>query len=76
MDEARAALEFKKGSHGIVEADEVTKVVKQLFQGEEGKVVRGHVAKWRELAMKAVAPGGSSTQNLKKFVEEITSHRN
>jgi hypothetical protein len=40
--------------NGAVEAEEIAKVVKELFEGEKGKIVRDQAREWKSLAMKAV----------------------
>ena len=64
------------GPNGIVEAEEIAKVVKELFEGEKGKMARDQAHEWKSLAMKAVAPGGSSALNFEHFVEEISGFHN
>ena len=72
VDEAKAALDFTKGPNTIIEADEVARVVTQLFESEEGRMVREKASKLRDQAIQAVSPGGSSAKNLELFVDEIT----
>lgn len=71
VDEAKVALEFTMGPNGIVEAEEIAKVVKELFVSEKGNMVRVQAHQWKTLSAKAVAPGGSSASNLQRFVDEI-----
>ena len=73
VDEAKVALDFTTGPNKIIEADEVARVMKQLFESEEGRMVREKACKLRDQAIQAVAPGGSSAKNLELFVDEITS---
>jgi len=73
VDEAKGALGFTKGPNTLIEADEVARVVKQLFESEEGRMVREKASKLRDQAIQAVSPGGSSAKNLELFVDEINS---
>ncbi|MFS7969211.1 putative UDP-glucuronosyl/UDP-glucosyltransferase, UDP-glycosyltransferase family [Helianthus anomalus] len=67
-DEMKLVLPMDESEGGLVTAMEVEKQVRQLMEGEEGKVVR-EVAKGRkEEAAMAVSDGGSSRMALSKLV--------
>ncbi|KAL6656989.1 hypothetical protein ACP70R_004769 [Stipagrostis hirtigluma subsp. patula] len=51
---------------------EVEAAVRELMGGEgRGAAARRRAAEWKAKAAEAVAPGGTSSRNLEKFVEEI-----
>ncbi|KAF5790541.1 putative UDP-glucuronosyl/UDP-glucosyltransferase, UDP-glycosyltransferase family [Helianthus annuus] len=67
-DEMKLVLPMDESEGGLVTAMEVEKRVRQLMEGEEGKVVR-EVAKVRkEEAAMAVSDGGSSRMALSKLI--------
>ncbi|KAF9683855.1 hypothetical protein SADUNF_Sadunf04G0057400 [Salix dunnii] len=59
---------------GIVEADEIRRCLEVVIgSGEGGQEIRSNAKKWRGLALDAVKVGGSSHNNLKAFLENITT---
>ena len=46
-------------------------VLRLVLTDDEGKEMRTHVEKLKEMASKAVGEGGSSTRNLQAFVCEM-----
>ncbi|MCD7454436.1 hypothetical protein HAX54_024875 [Datura stramonium] len=57
---------------GIVKREELKRCLKILMgDGEKGKEIRKNVKKYRDLAMEAVKVGGSSHNNLNKFLESL-----
>lgn len=67
-DEWRIGMDLEVDECRQVKREEVTKKVKELMEGKEGREVRENVSKLRDAAHKAIAPGGSSTANLELFV--------
>ncbi|KAG6535682.1 7-deoxyloganetin glucosyltransferase-like [Zingiber officinale] len=55
-----------------VKREEVEMLIKELMGGQKGKEMRRKVLEWKERAVKAATPGGSSWRNLEKAVEDIT----
>jgi hypothetical protein len=55
-----------------IHQDEIEKVLKQMMVGEEGKAVRSNALKFKLLAQKNVAVGGTSATNLRKIVQHCT----
>lgn len=64
-------LEGKADDNDLVKSVEIEKVVRRLMQGYEGRELRKNAAKFREAAIKAVTPGGSSQTNIDTFVEHV-----
>lgn len=61
---------------GFVKADGLKKMVKELMEGENGKMVRKKVEEIGEGAKKAMAEGGSSWRTLNELIDELQSVRN
>ncbi|KAI3971256.1 hypothetical protein MKW92_041305 [Papaver armeniacum] len=53
----------------------VTKMVKELMEGEKGKEMKHRATEWKQKAEDAVAPGGSSFVNLDKIINELLRTR-
>jgi len=59
---------------GIVEAEEIRRCLEVVFgSGEKGQEIRSNAKKWSGLALHAVKDGGSSHNNLKAFLENVTT---
>nr|WIW42759.1 UDP-glycosyltransferase [Nicotiana tabacum] len=55
---------------GVVGREELKRCLEILMgNGEKGEEIKRNVKKWRDLAVEAVKVGGSSYDNLKKFLE-------
>ncbi|XP_017228452.1 7-deoxyloganetin glucosyltransferase [Daucus carota subsp. sativus] len=61
-----------------VRRNEVAMHVRELMQGEKGKVMRKNAMEWKRKAEEAVGLDGSSTTNLEKLVKEVllSNHKN
>lgn len=61
-----------KEVEGIVKREELKMCLEILMgNGEKGEEIKRNVKKWSELAVDAVKIGGSSYDNLKKFIEGL-----
>lgn len=69
-EEMKVGLRVERNCDGFVEREEVKKKVKELMEGETGKKVRKKVKEVADMARKAVAEGGSSSQALDKLIKE------
>ncbi|KAJ4841443.1 hypothetical protein Tsubulata_048655 [Turnera subulata] len=56
---------------GEVDRNNVDKLVRELMEGEEGNKLKNKVKEWKKLAEEATSPGGSSSINLDKLVNEV-----
>jgi 7-deoxyloganetin glucosyltransferase len=54
-----------------VKRDEVEAQVRELMTGEKGALMRNRAVKWKESAIMATQPGGSSFNNLERFVRDV-----
>ncbi|KAF9679683.1 hypothetical protein SADUNF_Sadunf06G0040000 [Salix dunnii] len=60
------------GKEGIVEGEEIHKCLEVVMGGgERGKEMRENAKKWKHLARQSSREGGSSSNNLKAFVDEM-----
>ncbi|CAA2975633.1 crocetin glucosyltransferase, chloroplastic-like [Olea europaea subsp. europaea] len=57
---------------GIIESDEIKRCIRTIMDGgEKSRELRKNARKWKNSAMEAMQEDGSSTKNLKAFVEEL-----
>ncbi|KAM0936315.1 putative 7-deoxyloganetin glucosyltransferase [Dioscorea sansibarensis] len=54
-----------------VKREEVEGLIKELMNGEKGMEMRNRALAWKELAVRASEPGGSSSVNFDKLVTEV-----
>jgi UDP-glucosyl transferase 73C len=64
-------VQFCQQRDGIPDEERVSEVVRLLLTEAEGKKMRKHAEKLKEMASKAVREGGSSKTNLQAFVCEM-----
>lgn len=69
-DGLKVALRPKVNENGIVDRDEIGKVVKSLMEGEEGKKVRSRMEELKDAATKVLREDGSSTKSLSELVKK------
>nr|WMB96356.1 UGT75AB1 [Miconia microphysca] len=69
----RTGVQVGKGNgEGVVEAGEIERCLEVVLgDGEKGRELRGNAKKWGELAKKAAKDGGSSDNNLRRFVDGL-----
>ncbi|KAF7844944.1 hydroquinone glucosyltransferase-like [Senna tora] len=67
-DQFKVALRPKVNEKGIVEREEVSRVVKCLMEGDEGKEMGRRVEMFKDAAIKALDKDGSSTEALENVV--------
>ncbi|PNY11193.1 hydroquinone glucosyltransferase-like protein [Trifolium pratense] len=76
-DGLKVAIRPKVNEKGIVEREEIVKVVKNLMVGEEGKGIRERMEKLKGDAIDALKENGSSTRTLTQLAfkwESLGSH--
>ncbi|KAK6121218.1 hypothetical protein DH2020_045044 [Rehmannia glutinosa] len=56
---------------GDVKRDEVGFLVRELMDGEKGKMLKKRALEWKKKAAEAVAGGGSSSLNLDRLISEV-----
>ncbi|KAF9624155.1 hypothetical protein IFM89_008093 [Coptis chinensis] len=67
-DTWRVGLGLNPDEDGIISKDEIKRKSNQLLQSAE---IRENALKLKEMAMKSVGKGGSSSKNLELFLEEL-----
>ncbi|XP_022147323.1 hydroquinone glucosyltransferase-like [Momordica charantia] len=73
-EEIKVAMRAEaKGENGIVEKEEICRVVKSLMEGEEGKKLRTKMKELKEAGERALGENGSSTKILCELVQKWKS---
>ncbi|MCL7028870.1 hypothetical protein MKW94_004705 [Papaver nudicaule] len=72
-DDMKVAMRPKPMANGIIGRDEISKVVKELMKGEEGKRLRSKMGELKRAATSTLAEGGSST---KTFAAAVNAWKN
>ncbi|XP_038875136.1 hydroquinone glucosyltransferase-like [Benincasa hispida] len=74
-EEIKVALRPKMNEEsGIIEKEEIAKVVKSLFESEEGKKVREKMQELRVAGERVLGEGGSSSRTLLEVVQKWRSN--
>ena len=69
-EDLKVALRPKANEKGLVDREEITKVVKDLMVGEGGKKVHKHIKDLKIAAEKALSVDGSSTRALSALASQ------
>jgi hydroquinone glucosyltransferase len=70
-EETRAALRPQaRGADGMILAEDVAEVVRDMMHGDKGAAARAKVAELREAAASALRPGGVSYETLAQVVSK------
>ncbi|KAG0615797.1 hypothetical protein M758_5G067700 [Ceratodon purpureus] len=76
VDEAKTAVEVRKGENGFVSREEVARAARELMAEPEGDAVKENVRKLREKVKKAVCEAdGSVHESVEKFLAELKTSR-
>lgn len=59
-----------------VKRDEVEVLVKEMMEGEKGKLMRQKAKEWKKKAETATEIGGQAYNNFERFIEEALNHGN
>ncbi|KAK4551227.1 hypothetical protein RGQ29_032453 [Quercus rubra] len=73
-EDLKVALRPKTNKNGLIDREEIAKVVKGLMVGEEGKKVRNRMKDIKIAAEKALSADGSSTKALSKLATQWKNH--
>ncbi|XP_007033645.2 PREDICTED: UDP-glycosyltransferase 74F2 [Theobroma cacao] len=68
----KVGVRVEVDENGIVNRDEIEYCIRQVMEGETGKVMKENAKKWKQLAIEAVSEGGSSDKNINEFVSKLT----
>lgn len=66
-EEVKVGVRVKVGDNGLVEREEICRVVKILMEGEEGKKLRHKMMDLKEAAAIALKENGSSTKQISEL---------
>ncbi|KAH6815932.1 hypothetical protein C2S51_020752 [Perilla frutescens var. frutescens] len=72
-DGLKGAMRVRENENGIVERENISNVVKQLMEGEEGKQIRKRMIQLKIAAGNALSRDGSSTLALAQVVHNWTT---
>ena len=67
----KVGVRVKVDGNGIVSREEIESCIRQVLEGEKGKVMKENAKKWKELAIEAVSEGGSLEKNIDEVVSKI-----
>ena len=73
-EDLKVALRPKTNKNGLIDREEIAKVVKGLMVGEEGKKVHTRMKDIKIAAEKALSADGSSTKALSKLATQWKNH--
>ncbi|KAK4436887.1 UDP-glycosyltransferase 75C1 [Sesamum alatum] len=68
----RTGVRVRGGEDGVVESGEIRRCIEEVMDGgTKSREVRENAGKWKGLAREAVGENGSSSKNLKAFLDEV-----
>lgn len=70
VEDVKVALRPKANESGLVEREEIANVVKELMEGEEGKLLGQRMRGLKDAAARAVSKDGSSTKALSELASK------
>lgn len=66
-----AGIRIKPNERGIITAEEVETCINDIMVEDKGDSIREKSRRWKELARMSLEEGGSSDQNIRKFVSDL-----
>ncbi|KAH6836312.1 hypothetical protein C2S53_001178 [Perilla frutescens var. hirtella] len=73
MDVWKMGVRARGDENGLVSRETVASCIMEVVEGERAVEIKQNVIKWKELAIQAMAQGGSSDLNIQEFVTSLTS---
>ncbi|XP_071729778.1 UDP-glycosyltransferase 74G1-like [Rutidosis leptorrhynchoides] len=64
-------VRVKVDDKGIVRRDNIVSCIKEIINGERGKIAQLNASRWKDLAKDAVDAGGSSDRDIDEFLAEV-----
>lgn len=64
----RVGLRAKRDSDGILRGEELDRCIREVMDGGKSEDIRRNASKWGENATRAAGTGGSSDNNISKFI--------
>ncbi|XP_043694745.1 hydroquinone glucosyltransferase-like [Telopea speciosissima] len=74
VEDMKVALRPKEREDGIIGREEITKVVRNLMEEEEGQRVRSRMRELKDAAARVLSEEGSSTQSLSEVAQKWRTH--
>lgn len=71
---ARTVWEVGMEVNHDVKRDDVAALVKEMMESDRGKQLRKNAVEWKKKAAAATNIGGSSYNNLERFIKEVLGH--
>ncbi|MFX6534594.1 hypothetical protein ABTG41_10055, partial [Acinetobacter baumannii] len=68
-EDLKVAFWVRENGSGFVDREEVARLVRSLFEGEEGMDIRNRMRNFKALAAQALSQDGASTKSLASVVE-------
>ncbi|XP_034709406.1 hydroquinone glucosyltransferase-like [Vitis riparia] len=75
-DDLKVALRPKVNENGLIDRNEIARIVKGLMEGEEGKDVRSRMKDLKDASAKVLSHDGSSTKALATVAQKWKAHKN
>lgn len=73
VDEWKAGVRIRRNEKGDLTAEAIETCLNEIMVEDKGREIRERSMKWKELAQNAWKEGGSSDENISKFVAELIS---
>lgn len=76
VEDWKIGWKVKRDDDSLISREEIAKLLQRCMdlESDEGKEVRRRAKQWQETCRKAVEKGGSSSNDVESFMEDITSH--
>ena len=75
-DDLKVALRPKVNENGLIDRNEIARIVKGLMEGEEGKDVRSRMKDLKDASAKELSHDRSSTKALATVAQKWKAHKN
>lgn len=70
VEDVGVALRPKHNGNGLIPREEISRVVRSLMEGEEGKILRNKMRGFKEAAARVLGENGSSNKSLIEIVHK------
>ncbi|XP_050208198.1 UDP-glycosyltransferase 74G1-like [Mercurialis annua] len=69
----KVGIRAPRNDDGVVQRESVERCVREVMEGDKGRVIKENAMKWKILAKEAVDEGGSSDRNIDELVAKLNS---
>lgn len=73
VEEWKIGMKFEEGEDGIVRREEVERVIREMMEGPQGKIMRERALRLKEASRKAWTEEGSSFNNLDMVIHRLVT---